>query len=129
MSRFETSRRFALSFAQALGLSTEQLLSFNVQVGGSDDEDGAVVIVNAKYLAPRGAGRAAATQVRSFSLVPGQQTVSEGESVDRSTSLMTGFETIHRAVPESLPLPTGANERLPPMASGHRQSGLREPLF
>lgn len=119
MSRFEVSRRFAIAFAKAVGLDTKQLLSFNIQVGGNDDEDGAVVIVNAKYSAPRGAGEAAATLIREFSLVPGPQTVSDGESVDRSTSLMTGFETIHRAAAEALPLPTEASESHPPAASGH----------
>lgn len=114
---FETSRLFAIAFAQALGLDTEQLLSFNVQVGGNDDEDGAVVIVSAKYLAPRGAGEAAATVIRDFSLVAGPQTVSEGESVDRSTSLMTGRESIHRAAPEVPPHSTRTSEMRAPTAN------------
>ncbi|MCO5338586.1 hypothetical protein [Delftia tsuruhatensis] len=114
---FETSRLFAIAFAQALGLDTEQLLSFNVQVGGNDDEDGAVVIVSAKYLAPRGAGEAAATVIRDFSLVAGPQTVSEGESVDRSTSLMTGRESIHRAAPEAPLHPVRTSETPAPIRS------------
>lgn len=119
MAEFETSRRFAGAFAQALGLDTKQLLSFTVQVGGSDAEDGAVVIVSAKYLAPRGAGEAAATLVRSFNLVAGPQVASEGESVDRSTSLMTGFETTHRAAPEAPLPPVETSEPRPPRVSGH----------
>lgn len=113
----ETSRLFAIAFAQALGLDTEQLLSFNVQVGGNDDEGGAFVIVSAKYLAPRGAGEAAATLIRDFSLVAGPQTVSEGESVDRSTSLMTGRESIHRAAPEVPPHSTRTSEMRAPTAN------------
>lgn len=65
MSKFESSRGFALQVAGALGLDTERLLNFTIEVGSEP-----FVKVRAEYAAPFGAGAAVAALVSEFEVVP-----------------------------------------------------------
>lgn len=97
----ELSRDFAASFAAVFGLATKNLLSFHVDVGPGEEYP--MVAVTATYVVPKGAGEAAATLIRKFNLVSGPVAEQAGESVDRSTCLMTGYEKTHRPVsPQAL---------------------------
>ncbi|WP_156382403.1 hypothetical protein [Acidovorax sp. Leaf160] len=117
MAKVETSRMFALALAEALGLQTDRLMSFSVDAGGETGSP--VVLIRAVYVAPRGAGEAAATHVRSFNLIPGPQTCQEGENVDRSESLKTGFETIHRPASPALPRQADTTAQTPATPPSH----------
>ena len=118
MGNVETSRDFALALADALGINTQRLLSFSIDVGGGEN-NGPAVLVRAVYAVPQGAGKAASTLIRSFNLIPAGLTLLDGESVDKSTSLMTGSETIHRAAPPAPPAPTDTNAKTPATAPSH----------
>lgn len=75
MSKVESSRGFALEVGKALGLETDRLLSFTIDVGSEP-----FVKVRAEYAAPSSAGAAVAALVEEFEMVP--------------KSLMTGGQAI-----------------------------------
>lgn len=92
---FEPHRSFVVDLCRAIGLNTCGLVSFRLSAG---EDDTHIPRIRAEYVLGHEFGQPAQKVLHEYSLVATPISSQEVGTVDRSVSLSTLFETIHRVV-------------------------------
>lgn len=110
----KTDEPFVVKLCKAIGLSADGLVSFRLSAG----EDGTPIPrIRAEYVLGHDFGQAAEKVVREFSLSAIPASTLEAGTVDRSVSLMTRAETIHRPACSQAPHCSGTTPASPSTGS------------
>lgn len=100
---FEPHRSFVVDLCRAIGLNTCGLVSFRLPAG---EDDTHIPRIRAEYVLGHEFGQPAQKVLHEYSLVATPISSQEVGTVDRSVSLSTLFETIHRVVESPAPART-----------------------